>query len=174
MSQKDFLVSKLMAGGGEMPVRTRWWVRHSKDLSRFLLLSGSSDARSSISTRQLLLSEALEWDEIVCGARREGPMSDHTKLEIELVSAAIKMDLVKLNKIGDNLRKNVHDLVDASVLRASEVPKDRLRGLLTLHVGLFVESIMQYMDGKEEKYVACEGRRNGNTLELAAFTTEWI
>ena len=174
MSQKDFLVSKLLAGGGEMPVRTRWWVRHSKDLSRFLLLSGSSDHRSRLSTRQLLLSEALDWDEMVCGARRDGPMSDHTKLEIELVQAAIKIDLVKLGKIGDNLKKNVHDLVDASVLRASEVPKERLQALLISHVGLFVESVMQYMDGKEEKYVACESRRNKNTLDLAAFTTEWI
>lgn len=127
-----------------------------------------------LSHRQLLVSGALEWDEIVCGIRKEGPMSDHAKLEIELVSAALKTDLVRIKRIGESLTKNVRDLVDASILRASEVPAGRLKKLLAIHVSSFIGSVMKYMDGDEKAFVDSEHRRSENTLELAAFTTEWI
>lgn len=171
---REFLVSRLMSGAGEMPAKIRWWPRHSKDMARFLLLSGSPDRRATLSTRQLLVAGALEWDEIVCGMRKEGPMSDHAKLEVALVEAALKTDLLKIRKIGEDLAKNVRDLVDASMLKASEIPADRLRKLLILHVSSFIESVMRYMDGNEKAFVDCEHRRSENTLELAAFTTEWI
>jgi hypothetical protein len=171
---KEFLVTKLMSGEGVMPAKTRWWPRHSKDMARFLLLSGSPDRRSALSHRQLLIAGALEWDEIVCGSRKEGPMSDHAKLEVALVEAALKTDISKLKKIGDNLRKNVQDLVEASIIRASEVPAERLKSLLAQHVSSFVESVMRYVDDDEKAYAECEQKRGENTLALAAFTTEWI
>jgi hypothetical protein len=173
MSSESY-VSKLMSGSGEIPARTRWWPRHSKDMTRFLLLAGTPDRRAMLSHRQLLMSGALEWDETVCGLRKEGPMSDHAKLEIALVEAAIKTDLVRIRKIGESLTKNVQDIVDASTIRSSEIPTGRLRVLLAQHVGSFVESVMQYMDENEKKFMECEHRRNDNTLALAAFATEWV
>lgn len=171
---REFLVSKLLSGHGEMPARTKWWPRHSKDMSRFLLLSGSPDRRATLSTRQLLVSGALEWDEIVCGIRKPGPMSDHAKLEVSLVEAALRTDLVRIRKIGESLTENVNDLVDASTILASEVPRGRLKGLLAQHVSSFVESVMRYMEGNEKAFVDCEQRRSENTVALAAFMTEWV
>lgn len=171
---REFLVSKLMSGHGDMPAKIRWWPRHSKDMARFLLLSGSPDSRSALSHRQLLVAGALEWDEIVCGARKEGPMCDHARLEVSLVESAMKMDLVKLRKIGENLIKNVGDLVDASFIHTSEIPKKRLEWMLVQHVSCFIESVMCFTDENEKAFVDCERKRSDNTLALAAFTTEWI
>jgi hypothetical protein len=143
-------------------------------MARYLLLSGTSDGGALRGVKELLLTGACEWDALVTGSGKSGLMTDHATLETVLVDAATKGDLVAIEKAGAALTENVERMAKVAGVRLRELPESKYRKLLMEHVGMYIESVMNYMDGNEKEFMKSESRRSENTLALAAFATEWV
>ena len=168
---REYLATRLMSAGRELPASTRWWPLHSKNLSKFILIR-EANQKSSKRVKDDLFNGAHEWDEFFLSLA-PGPMTDHVKLEVDLVEAAIRTDLVKIKETGELLARNIDEIAEAAIGKKPEIPGDRLRSLLADHVSGFIESVIRYMDDDEKAFRVCEKRRGDNTLALAMLTAEW-
>lgn len=169
----EFLATHILSGKAEIPLRTRWWPGHSKAMGKLLLLSSARRQKDIDLSRGELIAGGKEWDLEVLGMKSGGPMADHARLEADLVQAAMKTDLVVMEKIGEALSHNVREISKIVSRKMPEALRDRFQILIAQHVLRFIESVTYYMDKDDKAYLASENRRSENTLALATFATEW-
>lgn len=169
---REFLASRVLSGNSEVPEKTRWWPKHSKEMAKFLFLSSSTNEKSKKEAREVLVQGGREWDETVLGFKH-GPMVEHAKLEASLIEQAMKLDLVTVERLGEELSENAREIASQLSMKLAEAPREQVRRLLNDHVIRFIESVRFYMDADEKAYSKSEIRRSENTLALATFATEW-
>jgi hypothetical protein len=170
---REYLATRLMSGKDESPSRTRWWPRHSKITSRYLLSATGGMEASLPGIRELVASTSKEW-ECMEHRSKKGLMAEHSMLETELIDAALRNDIPTIDQIGQRLTENAVVQTDVFKAAIKDFPSERFKDLLVRHIGLFIDSVEARMTGDEKSFVASEERRRENTIALAGFSTEWL
>ena len=166
----DF-AKKLAAGMVSVPSRLSWWPRHTRAMSKYLVLSGTELHRSVAPVKEMLVSVATEWEMSIPLAARKGLMGHHSNLEMILVDAAKACDAVKIEKTGALLTENAEEMAASFGRSVIEFPEGRFRKLMCEHVASFVEIVRMKMESSMGEAGA---RMEKNALSLAAFTAEWF
>ncbi len=170
---KEYLVTRLLSGKDESPTRTRWWPRHSKVTSRYLISATGGMEASLPGIRELVATTAKDW-ECMEHRSKKGLMAEHSMLEIELVDAALRNDIATIDEIGQRLTENAVVQMEGFKAAIKEFPADRFKDLLVRHIGLFIDAVESRMTGDEKSFAMSEERRRENTIALAGFSTEWL
>lgn len=170
---KEYLVTRLLSGKDESSQRTRWWPRHSKVVSRYLLSATGGMEASLPAIREIVATTSNEWE---CMAHRSknGLMAEHSMLEIELVDAALRSDIATIDKIGEKLTRNARHQMEAFKASIENFPGDHFQAILSQHISLFIDAVEARMTEDEKSYAASEEKRRNNTIALAVFSTEWL
>lgn len=171
---REYFVTKLMAGKADASAKMRWWPRHSRATTRYLLLAADREGAALKSVRELMAMGCSEWESTVCRASGRNLMAEHAALETALVDAAIRVQVAELERIGALLVKNTKDQTELYAALVPEFPAGRWKGLFARHIGLFVDSVHAHLSPDARLFEGCEERRRENTLALAAFTAEWL
>lgn len=175
-SRRTDLASKLIDGHSNASAKLRWWPRHSREMGRYSMLAPAAPAYSAAveSTRQLIVAGTAEWEASIVRSPHPGLMTEHARLEMELVDAALREDIPLMEKIGDALSLNAKRQAEFHAVKIEGFPKEIFTRLMMEHVGYFVDSIQRSMSADLGKYEEAERRRDLNTLALAGFTAEWL
>lgn len=174
MTRKYDFVTKLMSGKTDASAKTRWWPRHARGMTRYLLLISSPDAAAQKSARDVMIMGANEWEAQICRPNPPSLMLDHSALEIALIDAAARKDVGGMERVGARLTANAKAQTEFYASRVKEFPATRWYALLMEHIKLFTETAQYHMGGQEKRFSECEERRERNTLALAEVTTEWL
>lgn len=170
---KEYLATQLLSGKDEAPGRTRWWPRHSKAMSRYLLAAGTPSLTSIPAIKNSIAAGAEEWEAVIYRARR-GLMCEHAALETELVDAAMKNNGPLLGSIGQHLVDNARAQSDGFRISIPDFPHERYLFLLCQHVHLFIDSVNAKLTEDEKAFHKAEGFRKDNSIALAGLATEWF
>jgi hypothetical protein len=179
---KDLFVTNFIAGKIEGSQKMRWWLRHSAYTSCYVQRWRSRKRQEGVPERDfvrgLIKKSCVEWNGMVYHSQQHPYMTEHADLEMALVDAAMGPDQeragAEVKIISEFLSANVEKQVGHHKFMNSEFPEGTWHDLLRLHVKLFTESIRWYITPDSRQYAECEQRRIGNTLALAAFSTEWF
>lgn len=166
----DF-AKKLAAGMVSVPSRLSWWPRHTRTMSRYLIVSGAELGSSAKAVKETFLLGAVEWEAFIPPAARKGLMDQHSSLEITLVDAAKAGDAGKIERTGAFLTENAEEMAASFGRSVVEFPEGRFRKLMCEHVASFVEIVRLKIEGSIGEAGA---RMEKNALSLAAFTAEWF
>lgn len=160
----------LAAGTIVVPAKTSWWPRHTRALLRHLTLSSGKTAAAKGGVIDILKLGAKEWEDIIPRAASCGVMDEHVALEIELVDAVKKNDIVRLESVGKRLVSNTTQLTAVMGIAIPEFPEKCFKHLLMDHVSLYATAVRKHIeDGTGNRKEI-----DANTLQLAAMTAEWL
>lgn len=175
---REYFVTKLMNGGVSGSPKMNWWMRHGSCVSLYLQRWDSERLVEGKRERDVLKcsmdKHSVEWSPRNSAA--SALMREHVMLELGMVDTALpaNFDERNLEAVTTFLCENV---VKQAALFGEEIqdfPVNRFKCLFVEHVKLFIESVRWHTTPNDRKYAACEERRLANTLELAAFSTEWF
>lgn len=172
---KEYLATKLMSGRADATSKTHWWPKHSRVMARYLSLSWEGGVGAGLrSVQDILMTGCKDWEITVLRSSKVGLMEEHGALEVQLVDAAMKKDVVRITRIGDLLVANVKNQTELFAAKCENFPLRTWHDLFSRHVSLFIESTQHHMTSDDRNFEECERRRSVNTLALAAFTAEWL
>ena len=179
---KELFVTNFLAGRAEASRKMTWWLRHSSCTSLYLQKWRSRKKQDGVPERDRIRAtvekDCSEWNSLVYHSHQYPFMMEHASLELALVDAAMNGTMEngrsRLLSVSDFLRENVEKQIKHHEFMDKEFPVSTWKELLFAHVKLFTESIRWYITPDSRKFVECEERRMGNTLALAAFSTEWL
>ena len=172
---REYLATKLISGKAAASLKTQWWPKHSRAMARYLSLSWDDGTGAGLrSVQEILVAGCKDWEVTVLRSSKAGLMEEHAALEIELVDAVIKRDADKIDRVGDLLLENAKRQTELHAAKIENFPLRTWHDLFQLHVKLFIESARYHMLSDDRNFEECEGRRQVNTLALAAFTAEWL
>ncbi len=178
----DLFVTNFVSGRVEGSQKMRWWLRHSAFTSCYVQKWRSKKRQEGVSEKELvkglIKKSCVEWNGMVYHSQQHPFMVEHAELEMALVDAAMGSDQDRagseVKAISEFLSENVEKQISHHKFVNSEFPEGAWKDLLRMHVKLFTESIRWYITPDPRRYAECEDRRLGNTLALAAFSTEWF
>ena len=176
---REYYVTRVVHGGSEMLPKHSWWPRHSQAMTRYLKAAKAGGAKEVRESRDLLMVTGAEWESMVPPAARKcrsghGFMSDHARLEREMIDAAVLHDRIEVERLAREIERNA---VGQGLIYGKAhpgFPEEKFVRLAKEHLDLFLGSVKWYLLGDAKAFAQSEEGRSAGTVELFRLTAEWL